>query len=147
MKNNDQNQSQAPRVRYWGKGADQEAPGSMKAWTFNLRNISEVDREDVAAHINHLIEEHNEPSKIIYTTLTGHTQEGRLFAEVVLLPVGDAIRVTLGDEHGSPDVNDLRRVATYLFSAYLATVYDVPSEDVMMLCDLADEEAEQRARE
>lgn len=141
------NNNTQPRVRFLGQGAGAGKPGSMTAWTFNLRDASETNREDVAAHVNRLIEEHDDPSKIIYTTLTGRTRDGRMFAEVVLLPVGDSIRVTLGGEHGSPDMNDLRRVTTYLFSAYLATAYEAPMDDVMALCDLADEEAEQRASE
>lgn len=138
----------APRVQVYGSpsGTGTEK-GSEIVYAFGqIGGLDQQAREGIVNTITRLIEEHDSPHKIIYTTATGRTPEGLPYAEVVLLPVGDTIHLTLGDRDGlgalGTDSIQMRRLIIYLLGSYLATAYDVGTDDLEALCDAADEQAE-----
>lgn len=124
-------------------GGDVGSRGNAEVYGFVLQGTTEAEREQIMATVAQLVAEHASANKIIYTRQTGRTPDGRLFAEATLLPVGESIRVTLGADPGMmEDKRELRRLATYMLSAYLTLVYEISIDDTEQLCRLADEEAE-----
>lgn len=147
-----QKSRRTPRVEtYDGELGENSGPGSMRTFSFgSLKDASDEDRAGIMETISRLIEEHDGPGKIIYTTATGHTADGLPYAEVTLLPVGDTLRLTLGDNNGQGALGtnaiQMRRIIIYMLASYLALVYEADVVDVQALCDLADEQAEREER-
>ena len=150
MDKENQSQRQTTPIRHTYGGA-QGVPGSQETYSFHLRGATTDERAQVENTIARLIEEHTSPQKIIYTTLTGHTADGRPFAVATLLPVGDTIQLTLGDNDDAgalgTTMSQLRRIVIYMLSAYLMVAYGMDMEDTQQMCDLADEQAEREERE
>lgn len=134
------NEKKSPTTHRVYGGAAGDA-GSTEVYGFSLRNATDTERAAIAATVTQLVAEHASASKIVYTTLTGRAVDGRPFAEATLLPIGDTIRVTLGAAD-APDARELRRLATYMLSAYLSMVHSLPLDELDRMCQLADEAAE-----
>lgn len=149
MENQNQNRNGiTPKQNtYGGKAGD---AGTQQTYSFHLRDATDDDVAQVENAVTRLIEEHNSPQKILYTTLTGRTDDGRPFAEVMLLPVRDTLRLTIGaglESALGTSFIEMRRLAIYMLSAYLAVAYDLDMDEVQQLCDLADEQAEREEAE
>lgn len=143
-----------PRVEtYTSESGEDSGPGSMRTFSFgSLKGASDEEVASIMQTISRLIEEHGSPGEIIYTTATGHTADGLPYAEATLLPVGDTLRLTLGDSNGQgaigTNATQMRRIIIYMLASYLALVYEVDVMDIQSLCDMADEQAErEEARE
>lgn len=141
----DKNSPRTPRYRVSKSGER-----SQQTYAFHLRDATLDDRMAIEDTVSRMIAEHDTPDKVIYTTLTGRTADGRPFAEATLLPVGDSIRLTIGGGDMSAlgtSLNDMRRLVAYMLSSYLAIAYDMSTEDAIALCELADQEAERAEAE